>query len=95
MAKETPFELAKKEVYAGNLKAPSVSAGTERGIIQVPYFRYQLACHKMAISLLTKGIKLTRNAPPLKTISLGTALSTGLALKPLYNSFCASRGVKG
>jgi hypothetical protein len=66
MAKETPFELAKKEVYAGNLKAPSVSAGTERGIIQVPYFRYQLACHKMAISLLTKGIKLTRNAPPLK-----------------------------
>jgi hypothetical protein len=66
MAKETPFELAKKQVYAGKLKAPSVSAGTDKGIIQVPYFRYQLACHKMAISLLSKGMKMSRNAPPLK-----------------------------
>ena len=66
MAKETQFELAKKAVYAGKIQAPSVSAGTDRGIIQVPYFRYQLACHKMAISLLSKGIKMSRNAPPLK-----------------------------
>jgi len=67
MAKETQFELAKKAVYEGNIKAPSVSVGTnDRGIINVPYFRYQLACHKMAISLLSKGMKMSRNAPPLK-----------------------------
>jgi hypothetical protein len=58
----TPFELAILSVSAGETKVPSVNfAGKD-----VNYFLYQLATSKMAISLLSKGIKMTRHAPPLK-----------------------------
>lgn len=58
----TPFELAIEAVNKGDITAPSVNfKGTN-----VNYFSYQLATSKMAIGLLSKGIKMTRNAPPLK-----------------------------
>ena len=49
----TPFEEAKKAVYEGKLKAPSVSNGTKT----VPYFRFQLATHKFNLSLMAKGMQ--------------------------------------
>lgn len=60
----TPFEQAKKAVYEGKLQAPSVSAGGKT----VPYFRYQLACHKMELSLMTKGMRLSRHSHSLKQL---------------------------
>ena len=66
--KITPFEQAKTDLYAGKISAPSVSVGTDKGIINVPYFRYQLAVHKMELSLMSKGMKLNRHSKlkPLK-----------------------------
>ncbi len=48
----TPFELAKKAVYAGKLKTPNVNV--EGG--NVPYFRYQLGVHKFNLSIMASGM---------------------------------------
>jgi len=48
----TPFEQALQQVQAGELKTPSVS--TANG--NIDYFGYQLAVHKMNLSLMAKGI---------------------------------------
>ena len=48
----TPFEQAIQQVQSGELKAPTVS--TANGNIN--YFGYQLAVHKMNLSLMAKGI---------------------------------------
>ena len=58
----TPFELAIEAVNRGEINVPSVNAGGN----DINYFLYQMATSKMAIGLLSKGIKMTRNAPPLK-----------------------------
>lgn len=56
----TQFEEAVKAVREGKLQTPSVSVGTK----PIPYFGYQLAVHKMNLSLMAggmscRGIKFT------------------------------------
>jgi hypothetical protein len=48
----TPFEQAIQDVKDGKLTAPSVSVGTK----PIDYFKYQLAVHKMNLSLMSKGM---------------------------------------
>jgi|688.fasta_scaffold03477_70 hypothetical protein len=54
---KTQFEIAQEQVKLGKLKTPSVS--TSEG--NIDYFGYQLAVHKYQVSLMSKGIKPTRN----------------------------------
>ena len=63
-AKLTVFQQVKKDLYEGKIKAPTVSADGN----DVPYFRYQLAVHKMELSLMSNGMKLNRHSKlkPLK-----------------------------
>lgn len=60
----TPFEIAQKQVKEGTLQAPTVTSQGK----DVPYFLYQLACHKMELSLMTKGMKLSRHSHSLKQL---------------------------
>lgn len=48
----TPFEQAIQDVKDGKLTAPNVSVGTK----PINYFKYQLAVHKMNLSLMSKGM---------------------------------------
>lgn len=48
----TPFEQALQQAQAGELQTPTVS--TANG--NVSYFGYQLAVHKMNLSLMSKGM---------------------------------------
>ena len=48
----TPFEQAIQDVKDGKLTAPSVSVGAK----PIDYFKYQLAVHKMNLSLMSKGM---------------------------------------
>jgi hypothetical protein len=54
---KTQFEIAQEQVKLGKLQTPSVS--TSEG--NIDYFGYQLAVHKYQVSLMSKGIKPTRN----------------------------------
>jgi hypothetical protein len=48
----TPFEQAIQDVKDGKLTAPNVSVGAK----PIDYFKYQLAVHKMNLSLMSKGM---------------------------------------
>jgi len=49
----TPFEQAMQQAAAGQLQVPIVSTATG----DVSYFGYQLAVHKMNLSLMAAGMK--------------------------------------
>lgn len=50
----TPFEQAQADVKAGKLTTPEV---TGEGGRKIPYFGYQLACHKRDLKLMSLGMR--------------------------------------
>ncbi len=52
----TQFEIAKQQVAEGKLQPPSVGMGTENGVKNIDYFGYQLAVHKMNLSIMAAGM---------------------------------------
>lgn len=50
----TPFQQALQQVEAGQLRTPSVSAGTG----QVDYFQYQLAVHHFNLKIMSRGMRV-------------------------------------